>query len=175
MSAPAFAASLALLAVAAFGAAAAAFVLSVPGAERSWAQRAIPVAAALAWPVIWILVLAEAPASFTRDPLQTLTFTPKIVDALAKVFDPEIPVNIVELGLVYGCEVQTLPAGGNKAVVRFTLTAQGCGMGQFIKEDIRKKLLALPEIREADVDLVWDPPWNQSRISAGAKLQLGIE
>ncbi|HEX9454514.1 MAG TPA: iron-sulfur cluster assembly protein [Candidatus Binatia bacterium] len=94
---------------------------------------------------------------------------------LRSCFDPEIPVNIVELGLVYGCEVQTLPGGGNKAVVRFTLTAQGCGMGQFIKEDIRKKLLALPEIREADVELVWEPPWNQSRISAGAKLQLGIE
>jgi probable FeS assembly SUF system protein SufT len=94
---------------------------------------------------------------------------------LRSCFDPEIPVNIVELGLVYGCEVQALPGGGNKAVVRFTLTAQGCGMGQFIKEDIRKKLLALPEICEADVELVWEPPWNQSRISAGAKLQLGIE
>lgn len=94
---------------------------------------------------------------------------------LRMCFDPEIPVNIVELGLVYDCSVDALPSGGYKVVVRFTLTAQGCGMGQFIKEDIRKKLLALPQIREADVELVWDPPWNQSMISARAKQQLGIE
>jgi len=59
--------------------------------------------------------------------------------------------------------------------VRFTLTAQGCGMGQFLKEDIKKKLLAVPGVSEADVDLVWDPPWNQSMISPEAKQQLGIE
>ena len=94
---------------------------------------------------------------------------------LRSCFDPEIPVNIVELGLVYDCRVDALPGGGHKAVVHFTLTAQGCGMGHFIKEDIRKKLIALPEIREADVELVWDPPWNQSRISVSAKQQLGIE
>ena len=64
---------------------------------------------------------------------------------------------------------------GHKASVRFTLTAQGCGMGQFLKEDIKKKLLAVPEIREVDVELVWDPPWNQSMISGSAKHQLGIE
>ncbi len=94
---------------------------------------------------------------------------------LRSCFDPEIPVNIVELGLVYDCQVDPLPSGGHKAVVHFTLTAQGCGMGQFIKEDIRKKLLALAEIREAEVELVWDPPWNQSMIAASAKQQLGIE
>jgi len=94
---------------------------------------------------------------------------------LRSCFDPEIPVNIVELGLVYDCRVDALPKGGHKAVVHFTLTAQGCGMGQFIKEDIRKKLLALPEVREAEVELVWDPPWNQSMIAISAKQQLGIE
>ncbi len=94
---------------------------------------------------------------------------------LRSCFDPEIPVNIVELGLVYDCRIDGLPGGGHKAVVHFTLTAQGCGMGHFIKEDIRKKLLALPEIHQADVELVWDPPWNQSRISVSAKQQLGIE
>ena len=94
---------------------------------------------------------------------------------LRSCFDPEIPVNIVELGLVYDCRVDALPSGGHKAVVHFTLTAQGCGMGQFIKEDIRKKLLALPEVREAEVELVWDPPWNQSMIAISAKQQLGIE
>ena len=94
---------------------------------------------------------------------------------LRSCFDPEIPVNIVELGLVYDCRVDVLPSGGHKAVVHFTLTAQGCGMGQCIKEDIRKKLLALPDVREAEVELVWDPPWNQSMIAISAKQQLGIE
>jgi len=94
---------------------------------------------------------------------------------LRSCFDPEIPVNIVELGLVYDCRVDALPGGGHKAVVHFTLTAQGCGMGQFIKEDIRKKLLALPEIHQAEVELVWDPPWSQSMIAVSAKQQLGIE
>jgi probable FeS assembly SUF system protein SufT len=99
----------------------------------------------------------------------------QVWNQLRSCFDPEIPVNIVELGLVYDCRIDALPGGGHKAVVHFTLTAQGCGMGHFIKEDIRKKLLAVPEIREADVELVWDPPWNQSRISVSAKQQLGIE
>ncbi len=94
---------------------------------------------------------------------------------LRSCFDPEIPVNIVELGLVYDCRVDALSGGGYKAVVHFTLTAQGCGMGQFIKDDIKKKLLALPEIRDAEVELVWDPPWDQSKISLSAKQQLGIE
>ena len=99
----------------------------------------------------------------------------KVWSQLRSCFDPEIPVNIVELGLVYDCRIEALPSGGHKAAVHFTLTAQGCGMGQFIKEEIRKKLLALPEIHQADVELVWDPPWNQSRISVSAKQQLGIE
>jgi probable FeS assembly SUF system protein SufT len=90
-------------------------------------------------------------------------------------FDPEIPVNIVDLGLIYDCRTEGLGSGGYKATVRFTLTAQGCGMGQFLKDDIKKKLLAIPAVVEADVDLVWDPPWNQSMISPKAKQQLGIE
>src|SRR2546426_5238669 len=94
---------------------------------------------------------------------------------LRSCFDPEIPVNIVDLGLIYDCAVTPLSAGDYKANVRFTLTAQGCGMGQFLKQDIRSKLLAVPGISQADVELVWDPPWNQSMISGTAKQQLGIE
>ena len=94
---------------------------------------------------------------------------------LRSCFDPEIPVNIVDLGLIYDCSVAPLSAGGYKAVVRFTLTAQGCGMGQFLKQDIRSRLLGIPGITEADVELVWDPPWNQTMISGSAKQQLGIE
>jgi len=93
---------------------------------------------------------------------------------LRSCFDPEIPVNIVDLGLIYQCDVQLLPSGGNKAIVRFTLTAQGCGMGQFLKQDIEKKLRVIPGINEVDVELVWEPPWNQSMISVSAKQQLGI-
>lgn len=99
----------------------------------------------------------------------------QVWNQLRSCFDPEIPVNIVDLGLIYDCQVSELSSGGHRAVVRFTLTAQGCGMGQFLKEDIKRRLLALPGMNEADVELVWDPPWNQSRISEHAKHQLGIE
>ena len=99
----------------------------------------------------------------------------RVWQQLRSCFDPEIPVNIVDLGLIYLCRTEELASGGYKALVRFTLTAQGCGMGQFLKEDIRKKLLAVPEVREADVDLVWEPAWNQSMISPQAKQRLGIE
>jgi probable FeS assembly SUF system protein SufT len=99
----------------------------------------------------------------------------QVWDQLKSCFDPEIPVNIVDLGLIYYCAVTPLAGGGFKAVVRFTLTAQGCGMGQFLKQDIQSKLLAVPGIGEADVELVWDPPWNQSRLSGAARQQLGIE
>ena len=99
----------------------------------------------------------------------------RVWNQLRSCFDPEIPINIVDLGLIYDCRAEALSDGGHKATVRFTLTAQGCGMGQFLKEDIRKRLLAVPGVREADVELVWDPPWNQAMISPRAKQQLGIE
>ena len=98
----------------------------------------------------------------------------RVWDRLRSCFDPEIPVNIVDLGLIYRCAVTPLPGGGYKAAVRFTLTAQGCGMGQFLKTDIQRKLLSISGIRDADVELVWDPPWDQSMISGAAKQQLGI-
>jgi probable FeS assembly SUF system protein SufT len=94
---------------------------------------------------------------------------------LRSCFDPEIPVNIVDLGLIYHFGVTRLAQGGYRTEVHFTLTAQGCGMGEILKEDILKKLLAVPGIRDAEVALVWDPPWNQRMISDTAKLQLGIE
>ena len=93
---------------------------------------------------------------------------------LRSCFDPGIPVNIVDLGLIYHCGITRLAEGGYRSEVRFTLTARGCGMGQFLKNDISKKLLAVPGVREAEVELVWDPPWGQSMISEAAKLQLGI-
>ena len=95
-------------------------------------------------------------------------------DQLKTCYDPEIPVNIVDLGLVYKCEVADLPDGGKKVEVRFTLTAPGCGMGDVLREDIKGKLLALPDVRDADVTVLFDPPWNMSMMSEAAKLQLGL-
>jgi probable FeS assembly SUF system protein SufT len=97
----------------------------------------------------------------------------RVWEQLRSCFDPEIPVNIVELGLIYDCSVAPLE-NAYRASVKFTLTARGCGMGEVLKRDIAAKLLAIPGVREADVELVWDPPWSQSRISAAAKLQLGM-
>jgi probable FeS assembly SUF system protein SufT len=95
-------------------------------------------------------------------------------DALKTCYDPEIPVNIVDLGLVYGCEVEPKPEGGNKVTVRFTLTAPGCGMGDILRMDIDQKLRALPGVSEAAVEVVLDPPWDPSRMSDAARLQLGF-
>jgi len=93
---------------------------------------------------------------------------------LKLVFDPEIPVNVVDLGLIYDCEVQTRENGGAYVLVKMTLTAPGCGMGPTIAADARAKILAIDGIDEADVELVWDPPWNQSMISEAGKMKLGI-
>jgi probable FeS assembly SUF system protein SufT len=95
-------------------------------------------------------------------------------EQLKTCYDPEIPVNIVDLGLVYQCGATPLPDGGNKIEVRFTLTAPGCGMGDVLREDILGKLLSLPDVREADVQVLFDPPWNMSMMSEAAKLQLGL-
>ena len=97
----------------------------------------------------------------------------RVWEQLRSCFDPEIPVNIVELGLIYDCSVTPIE-NAYRASVKFTLTARGCGMGEVLKRDIAAKLLAIPGVLEADVELVWDPPWSQRRISAAAKLQLGM-
>ena len=95
-------------------------------------------------------------------------------DQLRTCFDPEIPVNIVDLGLVYGCALSPLPEGGQKIDVKFTLTAPGCGMGDVLREDIKGKLLTVPDIKDADVQVVFDPPWSLQMMSEAAKLQLGM-
>jgi probable FeS assembly SUF system protein SufT len=95
-------------------------------------------------------------------------------DQLRTCYDPEIPVNIVDLGLVYGCAVTPLEGGGNRIDVKFTLTAPGCGMGDVLREDIQSKLLTVPGITEADVQVVFDPPWSLQMMSDAAKLQLGM-
>lgn len=93
---------------------------------------------------------------------------------LKKVFDPEIPVNIVDLGLVYSLESKEREEGGYKVFVAMTLTAPGCGMGPSIAEDARSKIVQVPGVDEAQVDIVWDPPWNQDMISENGKMELGL-
>jgi probable FeS assembly SUF system protein SufT len=96
-------------------------------------------------------------------------------DQLKKVFDPEIPVNIVDLGLVYSMDLEKLDGDeGYKVDIAMTLTAPGCGMGPAIAEDAKSKVLLVPGVSLADVRLVWDPPWNQSMISEEGKMVLGL-
>ena len=95
---------------------------------------------------------------------------------LRHVFDPEIPVNIVDLGLVYSMDVEKVsePEPGHRVNVAMTLTAPGCGMGPAIAEDAKSKILLVPGVSDADVRITWDPPWNQSMISEEGKMKLGL-
>ena len=89
-------------------------------------------------------------------------------------FDPEIPVNIVELGLIYDCKVEPIEAGGNRVNVTMTLTAAGCGMGDILVGDVKSKLESVPNVTEVNVEMVFDPPWNQTMMSEAARLQMGM-
>jgi len=93
---------------------------------------------------------------------------------LRQVFDPEIPVNIVDLGLVYSMDISKQDDGAHKVDVAMTLTAPGCGMGPVIAEDAKSKILLVPGVAAADVRITWDPPWNQSMISEEGKMKLGL-
>ena len=93
---------------------------------------------------------------------------------LRTCFDPEIPINIVELGLVYDCDIERLEGGARKVNVNMTLTAPGCGMGDILVDDVRTKLEMIPTVAEAEVELVFDPPWNQTMMSEAARLETGM-
>ena len=95
-------------------------------------------------------------------------------DQLKTVFDPEIPVNIVDLGLVYTCVVAPVE-NGNKIDITMSMTAPGCGMGDVLKSDIQRKLSGLPGVQDVNVQIVFDPPWNASRMSEATRLQLGLD
>ncbi|HVU32336.1 MAG TPA: putative Fe-S cluster assembly protein SufT [Opitutaceae bacterium] len=96
-------------------------------------------------------------------------------DALKTCFDPEIPVNIVDLGLIYDMAIESTPAGGHTVEVKMTLTAPGCGMGPVIAEDARLKIAALPSVETAKVHIVWDPQWTPQMISPDGRKILGLE
>ncbi len=95
-------------------------------------------------------------------------------EQLANCFDPEIPVNIVELGLIYGCEIGDAEGGGREVKVRMTLTAPGCGMADVLVDDVRRKVSQLPTVEGVTVDITFDPPWTPERMSEAARLQVGF-
>jgi len=95
-------------------------------------------------------------------------------DVLKTCYDPEIPVNIVDLGLVYDCQINRREKAGAQVFVKMTLTAPGCGMGPTLTNEAKDKIEALPGVDEAEVELVWDPVWNQSMISEVGKMKLGL-
>lgn len=111
----------------------------------------------------------ELPADATDADVEQLVW-----QQLRTVFDPEIPINVVELGLVYDVSLETTAADQRKVYVKMTLTAPGCGMGDVLIDDARTKLELIPTIIDADVDLVFDPPWNHSMMSDAAKLETGM-
>lgn len=97
-----------------------------------------------------------------------------VYEVLRTCYDPEIPVNIVDLGLIYDLKIVPLPAGGNRVEIKMTLTAPGCGMGPVLQQDVSEKVLSLPGAVEVDVALVWEPAWNRQMLSDAAKLELGM-
>jgi probable FeS assembly SUF system protein SufT len=119
--------------------------------------------------------LASPAAAQAKTPSEE-TFSEQMVwDQLKTVFDPEIPVNIVDLGLIYLCKVTPREDGGKNIDVNMSMTAPGCGMGNVLKADVESKLSRLPEVKAVNVQVVFDPPWNAGRMSEAAKLQLGFD
>lgn len=114
---------------------------------------------------------AEAEANASTGPFSEQA----VWNALKLCFDPEIPVNIVDLGLVYDMVIEPTPSGKNRVAVKMTLTAPGCGMGPVIANDAKSKIEALPEVEAADVVIVWDPIWNPQMISEDGRKILGLE
>jgi len=121
---------------------------------------------------------ADALGQEVEDPLTRIadnaSTKERIMALLKTVFDPEIPVNIVDLGLIYACDVNEIEQDRYRVDVRMTLTAPGCGMGPVIVADAKEKLLALPEVEIVEIEMVFDPPWDRSMMSPVAQLELGM-
>lgn len=114
-----------------------------------------------------------ASAAGDAEPLRGEDLEAAVWEQLSTCYDPEIPVNVVELGLVYRCEI-TPVEGGSRVEIDFTLTAPGCGMGPVLENDIRQKVSAIPGVKEAVVNVVLEPAWTPARMSEAAKLELGM-
>ena len=111
----------------------------------------------------------ELPPDATDDDVKKLVW-----DQMRTCYDPEIPVNIVDLGLIYECDITQEAPNERVAMIKMTLTAPGCGMGEVLVEDVRQKVEVIPTVKRAEVELVFDPPWNQTMMSDAAKLQTGM-
>ena len=98
----------------------------------------------------------------------------QVIAQLKNVFDPEIPINVVDLGLIYVCQAEPLADGSHRVEIKMSMTAPGCGMGDILKEDARTAIQSVPGVSDIDIELVWDPPWGQDRMSEAARLQLGM-
>lgn len=120
-------------------------------------------------------IAGYTPAEDTAGPVTEHFDEQAVWTALKTCFDPEIPVNIVDLGLVYDLSIDSSPSGGNNVEVKMTLTAPGCGMGPVIAEDARQKIATLPTVESARVHIVWDPQWTPQMISAEGRKKLGID
>jgi probable FeS assembly SUF system protein SufT len=116
---------------------------------------------------------AEKPAG-SGAPITQENLEKEIWNQLRGCYDPEIPVNIVDLGLIYDCHLAPLNGSNYRVDVKMTLTAPGCGMGPMLAQDVQNKLLGLEGVDDVAVELVWDPPWNQAMMTEAAKLQLGL-
>jgi probable FeS assembly SUF system protein SufT len=117
----------------------------------------------------------SAPAPAAAGDVRPEELERQVWDTLKSCFDPEIPVNIVDLGLIYDLSIEPAAENGHRVAVKMTLTAPGCGMGRVIAGDAQEKLLGLPGIAEADVEIVWDPPWHQSMITPDGRRVLGLD
>jgi len=106
--------------------------------------------------------------------LEGMTFEDQVWAQMKTCYDPEIPVNIVDLGLIYECHISDFPEGGHRVEIKMTLTAPGCGMGDVLSAEVARKLQTLPECKDTKVELVWDPPWDRGKMSDAAKLKLGM-
>ena len=103
-------------------------------------------------------------------------FSEKLVwDQLKTVYDPEIPVNIADLGLIYTCDITPIEGGDHRIDIKMSMTAPGCGMGNVLKADVEGKLGNLPTVKQVNVELVFEPPWGPDRMSEAARLQLGFD
>src|SRR5260370_949724 len=117
---------------------------------------------------------AAAKPPSTGAPVSPEQLEKEVWNQLRTCYDPEIPVNIVDLGLIYDCHIAPLGSNSHKVDVKMTLTAPGCGMGPMLAQDVQNKLLSLEAVDDVAVELVWDPPWNQGMMTEAAKLQLGL-
>lgn len=109
------------------------------------------------------------PDDATDEQLEALVW-----EQLKTIYDPEIPINIVELGLVYECAIRRLESGQRAVSLRMTVTAPGCGMGEILVEEARQKIGIIPTVADVDVQLVFDPPWSQEMMSEAARLEAGL-